>query len=415
MLGNTVSAPGYFGIDAGGSDGCDVSGNLVRGCAVGINPGGSRNVLVSGNHLLENIWGITAYDMESDGHGSPFGIQCSGLVIEGNRIVLLDGTGGGMLLLDGVQGTKVARNAVFPGTGSQAVQALNANTDALLIEGNTWNNQVAVVVNPSNLGPAAGGVQQLQMPDLLDGVMLTSAPGGVDSMVGQYQASMAGRVAFVRVTAGGSGYTQASLQIAGTGQGAKASAWVRDGAVVGITMVDGGTGYGGGPVVVTVLGDGQGAQASASVGVPVPQGRRLRLHCNGAVRFRRAGSSPFQDNWTQRDMMVPAATAVDWEGTWGGWQAVSFTAGDFLISAGDGSATFRSPAGDMVLRPSGGRLRVAADAEPTGFCSALGRGGPEGVVAAPPGSDHRNLDGGAGTTLWVKRSGTGPTGWAAVG
>lgn len=415
VIGNTVSAPGYFGIDAGGSDGCDVSGNLVRGCGVGINPGGSRNVLVSGNQLLGNTWGVTAYDMESNGHGSPFGISCSGLVVEGNRIVLRDGTGGGVLLLDGVQGVKVARNAIFPGAGSQMAQALCANTDGLLVEGNTWDNQVAIVVNPSDLGPSGGGVQQLQVPDLLDAVLVTSAPRGVDSMVGQYQASMAGRMAFVRVTAGGAGYTQASVQIAGTGQGATASAWVRDGAIIGITMNNAGAGYGGGLVTVAITGDGQGAQAVASAGLPVPQGRRLRLHCNGAVRFRRVGSSPFQDNWTLRDMLVPATTAVDWEGIWGGWQALGFTAGDFLTSAGDGSATFRSPGGDLVLRPTGGRLRVAADEEPTGFYSALGRGSPEGVVSAPPGSDYRNLDGGAGTTLWIKRSGTGPTGWAAVG
>ncbi len=415
VVGNTVSGPGYFGVDAGGSDGCDVTGNLVQGCAVGINPGGSRNVLVSGNQLLGNTWGVTAYEVESDGRGTPFGIVCSGLVIEGNRIVLRDGTGGGVLLLDGVRGAKVARNAMFPGPGSQTVQALCANTDAVLIEGNTWDNAASAIVNPSGLGPAGGGVQQLQVPDVLDGVMLTSAPAGVDSMVGQHQGGMAGRIAFVRVTAGGTGYTRADVVIAGTGAGARASAWVRDGAVLGITVLDGGAGYGGGPVTVTLSGDGQGAAAAASAGLPVPQGRRLRLHCNGAVRFRRVGSSPFQDNWTGRDFLVPPATAVDWEGTWGGWQAVGFTAGDFLTSPGDGSATLRSPDGDLVLRPSGGRLRAASDDEPTGFCSALGRGGPEGVVTAPPGSDYRNLDGGAGTTLWIKRSGTGPTGWAAVG
>lgn len=414
VAGNMVSAPGYFGIDAGGSVECDVSDNQVQGCAVGVNPGGSRNVRVSGNQLLGNTWGVTAYDMETDGHGSPFGTSCSGLVIEGNRIVLRDGTGGGVLLLDGVRGAQVSRNAVFPGAGSQAAQALNANTDGLLVGGNTWDNQAAVIANPSGLGPAGGDAQQLQVPDLLDAAMVTSAPRGVDGMVGQHQASMAGRVAFVRVQAGGSGYSRAEVLVAGTGQGARAAAWVRDGAVVGITMVDAGAGYGGGPVTVTVSGDGQGAQASAAAGLPVPQGRRLRLHCNGAARFRRVGSNPFQDNWTLRDMLVPAATAVDWEGTWGGWQALGFTAGDFVTSPGDGSATFRSPSGDLVLRPTSGRLRVAADEEPTGFCTALGRGGPEGLVTAPPGSDYRNLDGGAGATLWIKRSGTGPTGWAAV-
>lgn len=41
-------------------------------------------------------------------------------------------------------------------------------------------------------------------------------------------------------------------------------------------------------------------------------------------------------------------------------------------------------------------------------------GTPEGVVAGPPGSLCTVLTGGVGTTLYVKRSGTGNTGWFAV-
>jgi hypothetical protein len=42
-----------------------------------------------------------------------------------------------------------------------------------------------------------------------------------------------------------------------------------------------------------------------------------------------------------------------------------------------------------------------------------GTGSPEGVVAAPVGTAYLRDDGGAGTTLYVKESGTGNTGWAA--
>jgi len=124
----------------------------------------------------------------------------------------------------------------------------------------------------------------------------------------------------------------------------------------------------------------------------------------------------FQDNWTGTDILVPAATAVDWVGTWGGWQAVAFAPADYLAPTGDGSLVLRTATGDLTLRPSGpGRVRVGSDAEPWGFVSALGRGSPEGVVTAPAGSDYRNLDGGAGSTLWLKRSGSDATGWAALG
>lgn len=41
----------------------------------------------------------------------------------------------------------------------------------------------------------------------------------------------------------------------------------------------------------------------------------------------------------------------------------------------------------------------------------VGTGTPEGVVIAPIGSTFRRTDGGSGTTLYVKESGTGNTGW----
>jgi hypothetical protein len=42
-----------------------------------------------------------------------------------------------------------------------------------------------------------------------------------------------------------------------------------------------------------------------------------------------------------------------------------------------------------------------------------GTGSPEGVVVAPVGSVYTRTDGGAGTTLYIKETGTGNTGWAA--
>ncbi|WP_348624277.1 hypothetical protein ABFT51_07640 [Paenibacillus peoriae] len=42
-----------------------------------------------------------------------------------------------------------------------------------------------------------------------------------------------------------------------------------------------------------------------------------------------------------------------------------------------------------------------------------GTGSPEGIVEAPVGSLYRRTDGGANTTLYVKESGTGSTGWVA--
>ena len=43
-----------------------------------------------------------------------------------------------------------------------------------------------------------------------------------------------------------------------------------------------------------------------------------------------------------------------------------------------------------------------------------GAGSPEGVITAPVGTLFLRSDGGASTTLYVKESGTGNTGWKAV-
>jgi Ca2+-binding RTX toxin-like protein len=40
-----------------------------------------------------------------------------------------------------------------------------------------------------------------------------------------------------------------------------------------------------------------------------------------------------------------------------------------------------------------------------------GQGSPEGRITASPGAIWLDTNGGSGTTLWVKETGTGDTGW----
>lgn len=58
-------------------------------------------------------------------------------------------------------------------------------------------------------------------------------------------------------------------------------------------------------------------------------------------------------------------------------------------------------------------LTASAGVSVNGMEVHNGSGTPESVVSAPVGSIYTRTDGGTGTTLYVKESGTGNTGWAA--
>lgn len=76
---------------------------------------------------------------------------------------------------------------------------------------------------------------------------------------------------------------------------------------------------------------------------------------------------------------------------------------EFVIFRGDGTNAvhFRVLNG-VIDRLAGQNVTITA-----------GSGSPQGVVTAPPGSIYLNTSGGASTTIWVKESGTGNTGWVA--
>ena len=405
-----VAAPGSFGIDAGGCSDCEVVGNSVSGAAVGLNVGGSQRVRAAGNRLDGNGWGITVYNVETDGQGADFGQGTAALTLRGNRITF-GGAGGGITLIDGPQTVLVADNEFFGTDTADIAQCLWAHTDSAVVRGNSWNNEARRIVNPSPVGP----IRQIILPDIADDIMVTDAPGGVQSITTRHAQDVAGTVAFIRVARGGTGYTAATVTVTGRGAGAGAIAYVRDGAVVGIALTQAGHGYDA-ATAVTLTGDGQGATATAFVGLQPLEDRRLRIHCNAPTRFDRAAASPALDNWTLGSLTVPAGSCIDWTVTWGAWRATAFALGEFVAPPGDGSVVLRTlPGGDLVLRPAGsGAIRLSSDGATTGCTLTVGHGSPEGVVVAPPGSDYRNLDGGAGATLWIKRSGADAHGWSAI-
>jgi hypothetical protein len=98
--------------------------------------------------------------------------------------------------------------------------------------------------------------------------------------------------------------------------------------------------------------------------------------------------------------------------------------GDLTLSSGDstgsGSAVIilsTSAAGSTgtTTRTAAERVRISSAGIQlnSGPIWASGTGSPEGVVTAGIGSIYSRTDGGASTSLYVKESGTGNTGWTA--
>jgi hypothetical protein len=94
---------------------------------------------------------------------------------------------------------------------------------------------------------------------------------------------------------------------------------------------------------------------------------------------------------------------------------------------GDGTDAFRlynfNTGADAVVVDSSSNLKVSANnlvigtagkgvSLPGGITWTSGAGSPEGVVTAPVGSLYSRSDGGVLTSLYVKQSGSGNTGWA---
>lgn len=416
VLGNVVVGAAQFGIDSGGSLSSDISDNHINGSVIGINCGGSTSIKVEGNTVIgTSQWAIQVNNVETDSNGLNFGQACSQVALVGNWISMSGGSAGGIILRDGPQGVLIARNHFIGSSGAWIGNALWPNTDQVIVEENRWNFTLRFFANPT----LANGLQTVLLPDVIDTIMISSAASGVQSMLTNYQSATYGQITFIRVTAPGSNYTTATISIGGTGTGATARAMISGGSILGIVVTASGTGYGfaGATVPVTITGDGSGATATAYASVPIPDERRLRVRCNVPVKFFRSGSNPVQENWTATDITVAANADIEWIGTFNTWRAAFFSSADYINPDGTGGASLHSNNNaDIQLHAGGtGRVRITTDAESTGALELVGRGSPQSVITAPPGSTFRNLNGGVGSSFYVKQTGTGSSGWAAIG
>ena len=100
---------------------------------------------------------------------------------------------------------------------------------------------------------------------------------------------------------------------------------------------------------------------------------------------------------------------------YGLWREIGGGGGTFngqLLYTGN---NFDSTVGDVHDVGVTGAVRVGFNASAFGANLFSGSGSPEGAVTARIGSQYLRSDGGQGTVLYYKESGTGNTGWVAIG
>jgi hypothetical protein len=84
--------------------------------------------------------------------------------------------------------------------------------------------------------------------------------------------------------------------------------------------------------------------------------------------------------------------------------------------AGDGFSVFIGGSGTGIVEVAGAEFAITGTViDFNGLTITQGAGSPQSVVTADPGSLYLNTNGGSGTTLYTKESGSGDTGWTAVG
>jgi len=102
--------------------------------------------------------------------------------------------------------------------------------------------------------------------------------------------------------------------------------------------------------------------------------------------------TPTSDNSLKLDVWVPGQRDSVWS-----------------IQNVAGSHNFTVSTGNLVIGTAGKGIDFSSTA--SGIMWRAGTGSPEGSVTASVGSLYTRSDGGAGTTLYVKESGSGNTGW----
>ena len=142
----------------------------------------------------------------------------------------------------------------------------------------------------------------VKMAQFNDKMYMADGDGDLYYYDGNIVTRQAGKVRAITVTTAGSGYTSATAIVTGPQWGGtypQLITTVAGGAVTGVTIVDGGSGYGYTPDV-TIIGDGSGATATATVSPPPTN---LRLLINTGNRLFAVGSGAERNTLYASDIL----------------------------------------------------------------------------------------------------------------
>jgi hypothetical protein len=139
---------------------------------------------------------------------------------------------------------------------------------------------------------------------------------------------------------------------------------------------------------------------------------------NGRLRLGRAGQDN-SDGWIENDGTYGINIVAPGSGSVVDWSVQGSDAATHLqyrgYGSGDGAGFYPGTDSNRTLGALAKRWSVVYGVEVRPGAGAViwtsGAGTPEGVVTAPVGSLFTRTNGGAGTTLYVKESGSGNTGW----
>jgi hypothetical protein len=181
------------------------------------------------------------------------------------------------------------------------------------------------------------------------------------------------------------------------------------------------------PTGNVVTGTGMYLPTSNELALSINGGESLRLTSTGLgigvtnpnVRLEASftAGSPSLSNYSGVGLSLASSSTVKVNigtyssGSFGGFIQATNNNGtgfDLILNPLQGNVNVGS--GNLVIGTAGKGLDFSGNGNVLWRCGA---DTPEGAVTAPVGSLYTRTDGGAGTTLYVKESGAGNTGWVA--